>query len=515
MFCMVDRFSQIVKTSILSLSLLTVFSGVCYGQQNNGLTTRLISSPTRFNSTNTTFTGGGDPNIGGQSSVSGDGRTVAYSANNFKHPAIFRNPNVVNDQATFISPSLGGLPEEGLKTSQNMRGDMIAFTSSTISGDNRNNVYLFSGQNTVTLISKSLNSQASPANSDSDSPFISRDGRFIAFVSTASDITVDAPIDRTPNIYLFDGTSISLISRQSTGQAFSSPCSSPAVSENGTTIVFESNGKLFIKSSVNDVPKQIMTSGLVSSPTISADGKTIAFISNLPETGTVVVKDITNGTTNGSERVFPVRTANKPALSGNGTALAVDSSKDMTVDDNNGFRDVYVFSVQGGFTPTLVSVTDGGQNASGNSFAPSINDDGSVIAFSSNTNLTADSTISIPNVYARLSLNGGLGGGGVGSIQTGPVCIGRGRALTTDTIEISWGFGAHNDQLKGYQVEVMKLDGNQYKSLAKVPGDGKALYTDTGLTPNTVYTYRLYVSDPKGFAYTVDFTTKTKKVKKH
>ncbi len=509
MFCMVDRFSQISKAVILSFSLLAVFSGLCYGQQNNGQTTRLISGPVKFNSTNTTFTGGD------LSSVSGDGTKVAYSANNFKRPAIFRNPNVINDQPTFISPSLGGPPEEGLKTSQNFKGDMIAFTSSTISGDGRNNVYLFNGQGTVTLISTALNSQT-PANSDSDSPSISRDGKFIVFVSRASNITVDAPIDGTSNVYLFNGNtnSVSLVSKQASGQPFVNDCTSPAVSENGTTIVFASNGRLFLKSMLDsNPPTEIPATAGAALPTISADGKTIAYVSNQPEAGTVVVLTST-GTGTFSARTFPLRTSNKPALSGNGQFIAADSGKDLTVDDTNGFRDVYVFSTQS-FTPTLVSVTDAGQNASGNSFAPSINDDGSVIAFSSNTTLTPESTTSIPNVYARLSSNGGLAGGGVGSLNTGPVCIGRGRALAPDTIEISWGFGAHNDQLKGYTVEVMKLQGKDYKSVAKVPADGKALYVDTGLTPSTVYTYRLVVSDPKGFAYTVDFSTKTKKVKKH
>lgn len=507
MFCMVDRFSQLIKASILSLSLLALFSGVCYGQQS-GQTTVLISTNVKSAPSGPVI-----PLTGGsQSSVSGDGRTVAYTVtSNSRPPAVFRDPTVLSTPGTILSLSnIDGTAKEGRQTSQNVNGSMIAFTSSNLTS-NGGGVFLFTGQNNpITTVSNSITGT-------SDSPFISRDGKFIVFVSKASDITNDSPIDGTPNIYLYDGSSVTLISRQSNGHAFSTPCTSPAISENGTVIVFESNGRLFVKKQQTDIPSdQINMSiqGRVSSPTISADGSTVACISTLPNPGNVNVINL-NAPNFPILGRFNVNTNSRPALSRTGQFLAVDSLMKLAPTDLNNFMDVYLYSVsQTASLPTLVSLTADGMNATfGDSTAPSINDDASVIAFTSDASLTPDAGATT-NVFARLSASGGIGGG-VGSIQTGPVCIGRGRALTTDTIEISWGFGAHNDQLRGYEVEVMKLEGSQYKSLAKVPGDGKALYTDIGLTPNTVYTYRLLVSDPKGNAYSLDFTTKTKKVKKH
>ncbi|MBL8196816.1 MAG: fibronectin type III domain-containing protein, partial [Blastocatellia bacterium] len=151
----------------------------------------------------------------------------------------------------------------------------------------------------------------------------------------------------------------------------------------------------------------------------------------------------------------------------------------------------------------------------GDSFSPAINANGAVIAFSSRaTTLTTDNLFSSTNIFASV-LAGGLIGGGVGTINLGPVCFPAGQGIAPNAIELTWGFpGVHNEQLRGFKVEINRKEGSQFKQIAKVPADGKANYIDTSLKANTRYEYRLWIEDPKGFAYSVDFAAKTQKKNK-
>ncbi|MBI4851951.1 MAG: PD40 domain-containing protein [Acidobacteria bacterium] len=528
MFQGVRRFSNLLKTSILSFSTLMLLSSVCYGQGQQPPATILISAPIRNNTTNSTFVGGVN------SSISGDSNTVSYTVTNNPtntgFPAVARDRRGLTDGGALISRSqVDGAPREGFATSINRNGNVVVFQSSAsdiVSGAPvgivQPNVYLADrAANTTVLVSRPLDPTTIP-NGSSGSPSVNADGSLVAFVSTATNISTQSmnQVSGIGNIFLFNraAQTIDLVSKDAQGNIFTSPCFFPSISEDGTVIVFASAGQIFVKRSGSN-SAQPLGQGLPSGtlPVVSGDGSTVAYITT---TSDVVVR-----TANSTVR-FPVNAIvpsqnsrnSRPTLSRNGRFLAVTAAQPLAPNDMNGFTDIYIFDLNLGptQTPTVISLKDTGDFGLGDSFDPVISDDGDVVAFTSNDRLTIDNAGGPTNIYARINLvGGGALGTGVGVLNLGPICIAGGRALSPTEIEISWGFGLHNDQLRGSKVEVSRFEGNQLKVVTTVPADGKALFVDSGLKANTKYDYRLWISDPRGFAYAVDFSAKTKKVKKN
>lgn len=120
-----------------------------------------------------------------------------------------------------------------------------------------------------------------------------------------------------------------------------------------------------------------------------------------------------------------------PAISEDGLTVVFESNAtNLVAGDTNGVRDVFMWSAAGGTIPTgvrRVSVGAGGVEANSESYGPSVNADGSVVAFSSGaSNLAAGvSGIGTINAYRRdvrtgtntlLSL--GTNGQGVGGDRT-------------------------------------------------------------------------------------------------
>ncbi|MFY9221077.1 MAG: hypothetical protein WAQ98_00320 [Blastocatellia bacterium] len=519
MLSRIRRFSQIFQTAILSCVISTLFAGICYGQQQ-GNTIVLISGGNTNPNSSTSFSGGINP------AVSGNGQFISYTATFPDLQPAISSDITAGDRLVISRANLDDSVREGLATSLSGDGSRAVFQSSInlidpTAGSSGSNIYLnVRGNNVVSLISSSFNSSLNPANGSSFSPVISGDGSSVVYISNATDITSDTFIPPPSSVYLFNNSGNTLISRDSTGPLAN--CSSPSISQTGSVVVFISGNSVFVRDTNantdtaspipnlplnNNAPPQFLT--------ISSDGSTIAYVS-----GTAIFV-IPLGQANMTRMPITVATSNsRPiALNANGTLLAVATNQRLTANDTNNFSDVYLFNLQQGLqSATLVSLPNLDTNnlvSDGDSFAPVINGNGAVIAFSSRaTTLTTDNLFSSTNVFASV-LAGGLIGGGVGTINLGPVCFPAGQGIAPDAIELSWGFpGVHNEQLRGFKVEINRKEGSQFKQIAKVPADGKAIYIDTSLKANTRYEYRLWIEDPKGFAYSVDFAAKTQKKNK-
>ena len=92
-----------------------------------------------------------------------------------------------------------------------------------------------------------------------------------------------------------------------------------------------------------------------------------------------------------------------PAISADGKTIAFESyATNLTTSDNNGARDVFVWSEASG-TVELVSTAQLGGTANAESFEPTVSGDGSVIAYTSNaSNIVAlEPVFSTPNVYVH------------------------------------------------------------------------------------------------------------------
>jgi Tol biopolymer transport system component len=212
-------------------------------------------------------------------------------------------------------------------------------------------------------------------------PAISGDGRIVAYASAAPDLVSDDSNDMT-DVFVSDRA------------------------RNETTLV--SRG---VSGAQADGP-----SAVDSAPAVSADGQIVAFSSSA---GNLVADD-----SNGVGDVFVYDRARKetarvslgaggveatgrdsfaPALSADGRYVAFASdAANLVPDDTNNATDVFVHDRQAR-TTTRVSVDAGGAQAGGGeSYAPAISGDGTVVAFISKaTNIAPGATDGIDNVFVR------------------------------------------------------------------------------------------------------------------
>jgi len=149
-------------------------------------------------------------------------------------------------------------------------------------------------------------------------------------------------------------------------------------------------------------------------PSISADGAYAVFVS---EATNLVPND-----TNSAADVFLVRIADfattrvsvtpfglegnddsgQPSINADGSFVAFASyASNLVLDDTNGFADVFVWSRTGG-TIARASLSRTGTNANGDSYAPSIGRDGTKVSFTSTaTNLTVNDLNELPDIFLR------------------------------------------------------------------------------------------------------------------
>jgi Tol biopolymer transport system component len=235
----------------------------------------------------------------------------------------------------------------------------------------------------------SVSSSGAQGNNISSSPAISADGRFVAFVSAATNL-VPGDTNAVRDIFVHDratGTtervSVSSSGAQSTGASGGS---------NGAT---------------NDVA--------TIAPAISADGRFVAFES--------VATNLVHGDTNGQPDVF-VRdrqtattervslsskgaqanrfSSRADAISGDGRFVVFSSwASNLVPGDTNDRIDIFVRDRQSG-TTQRVSVSSSGQQGDRDSSRADISDDGRFVVFASSaTNLVAGDTNATDDVFVR------------------------------------------------------------------------------------------------------------------
>jgi Tol biopolymer transport system component len=237
-------------------------------------------------------------------------------------------------------------------------------------------------------------------------PSINADGTRMAFQSSA-DLTGDNA-DGNLEIFLFDTTSetITQITNTTGGDTANA---SASINADGTRIAFEStrdltgensvlNRELFLFDTTTSTFTQLTGGGGGQKylPSINADGTRIAFESNanltnenfnfnseiyLADTSgdSVIITQITN-TANGDG-------SHRPSINSTGTRIAFDSDRDLTGGNSDLNREIFLYDITSPAFTQLTDSTDGGGYLVGN-FAPSIDADGTRIAFFSNRDLT-------------------------------------------------------------------------------------------------------------------------------
>jgi Tol biopolymer transport system component len=266
------------------------------------------------------------------------------------------------------------------------------------------------------------------ANDSSKTPSISADGRFVAFLSNAANLSgADAhdPVtgDLYPDVFVRDlkRKRTILVSRRSTaagGQGGNDASFAPSISADGRYVAFASRAEnltgadatptdVFVRDLKRNrtilVSRRSAGAGgegadeFSSEPSISANGRFVAFRSaadNLSGADAMVtdifVRDLKRertvlasrrsaaaGGEGGNDDAFG------SAISGDGRFVAFHSGADnLSDDDDDLFGNVFVRALQAKQT-TAVSLVSNGDPADGDSFRPSISADGRFVAFGS------------------------------------------------------------------------------------------------------------------------------------
>ncbi|MEG3146486.1 pre-peptidase C-terminal domain-containing protein, partial [Sphingomonas sp. RT2P30] len=330
--------------------------------------------------------------------------------------------------ATDGSQANGGSPNHlntGAGASISADGRYIAFVSSAtnlVAGDTNdvNDVFVYD-RVTHTTVRVSVASDGAQENGFSgfgaDHPSISGDGRYIAFSSAATNLVAGDANGSTNDIYVYDRTAqaIQRVSINSDGVQGNNYSNDPSISADGQSVAFRSG-----------------STNLVSGDTNGFDD---IFVFNRATGATQRVSIASDGTqANGSSY--------QPVLSADGRYVVFWSeASNLVAGDTNGARDVFVFD-RNTSTIERVSIASGGAQSNSGSESVTISGDGRFVAYSSAaTNLIPGEVNSQQNIYVydrvthvteRASV--ALGGGSANSFSSNPSLSFDGRYLAFNSL---------------------------------------------------------------------------------
>ena len=269
-------------------------------------------------------------------------------------------------------------------------------------------------------------------NSFANQGSVSKNGRFVAF-GADSDGLSNEDDDNVFNIYVKDRVTgaVTLVSRATgaSGAPSTSDSFQPAISDDGTHVAFvtsalldpadgNDHGDVYVRDLVHGTTELVsrasgaggaVANEFADGPSLNADGTKVAFetpASNLSGTAqpAVYVRNLQTQSTTlvsvADNEDLPNADSAAPSISNDGNLVAFSSrASNLVSGDNNGVGDVFVRNISGG-TTELVSRTSAGALATGgDSFSPSISGNGNVVAFGSQaTNLGGSSGF---DVYRR------------------------------------------------------------------------------------------------------------------
>jgi Tol biopolymer transport system component len=326
--------------------------------------------------------------------ISADGQVVAFDSQATTLVANDTNLLVdvfVHDRSTNttdrVSISSGGTQADGTSTrpALDAAGDLVVFDSSAtnlVAGDTNQALDVFlrdRSANTTELLS--VSSSGIEGNAGSHSPSISADGRFVAFVSTASNL-VPNDTNNVEDIFvrdLLEGTT-ERVSLNSAGEQGNSSTTFTSISADGRWVAFSSFATNLAPDDTNDQFDTFIhdrETGLTELVSVSSD------------------EELGN-----AESVAP-------SVSGDGQLVAFWSdANNLVSNDTNDRPDIFVRDRTTG-TTERVSVSSTGEQSDGNSpepgvrgftaSGPDITSDGRFVAFfSSATNLVPGDTNTCP-----------------------------------------------------------------------------------------------------------------------
>ncbi|MPZ51449.1 MAG: hypothetical protein GEU79_01725, partial [Acidimicrobiia bacterium] len=333
----------------------------------------------------------------------------------------------------------GDLASTGPAISPN--GRYVAFSSratNLVPGDDNMSFDIFvHDRQTGTTTAASITSDGTFGDKDSVRPSISADGRFIAFRSFAANLVADDTNDTT-DVFLHDTATgeTTRVSVDSAGNQGDGSSFEPSITRDGRHVAFYSSASNLVPDDTNDVrdvflhdhqteetirvshdSDGIQGNDFSVSPSISANGRFIAFVSKATNLADGITNDATDvfvhdRHTGETIRVSVDSAGNEadrnstgPTISDNGRYVAYFSfATDLVAGDDNGEKDVFVHDSVTGET-TRVSVDSTGSEGNDQSENQAISGDGRFVAFQSEaSNLVADDTNGEADVFVHQHL---------------------------------------------------------------------------------------------------------------
>lgn len=275
----------------------------------------------------------------------------------------------------------------------------------------------------------SVNNSGVKGNSNSNNPALSADGRYVAFVSTATNLA-DGGGSGFWEIFVRDtvGGTTDRITVSASGGNPDGNSSGVSLSSDGRYVAFSSNAAnlvegdtngmldVFVRDRVSGTTEMVSTNANKTSffPSISADGRYVAFASladNLVAGDTnnafdIFVKDRRTGVIEritGSGGVESDNESRYPAISADGRYVAFLSyAANLVPGDTNGSGDIFVFDRTTGIVQRASVSSNGDQADSRSVDIPAISADGRYVAFTSHaTNLVPGDTNGVSDVFIR------------------------------------------------------------------------------------------------------------------
>jgi Tol biopolymer transport system component len=271
----------------------------------------------------------------------------------------------------------------------------------------------------------SIASSGIEANNVSKNPSISKDGRYVAFSSDASNL-VAGDANGEPDIFVHNRNAgdTTRVNVTSSGIEANNDSSASSISADGRYVAFESDANNLVAGDANGTSDifvhdrstgdttrvSVASSGIEANdysyhPSISADGRCVAFSSS--------ASNLVTGDTNGRPDIFihdrktgkttrvsvtssGIETKSDsydPSISADGRCVAFESTaSNLVTGDTNGSTDIFIHDRNTGET-ARVSVASSGIEANHHNADPSISADGRYVAFSSSaSNLVAGDT---------------------------------------------------------------------------------------------------------------------------
>ncbi len=327
------------------------------------------------------------------------------------------------------------------RSSVNSDGRYVAFSSYSTNfvpadKNGTSDIFVYDRQ-AASIEMVSVDSEGLEGNLGSYRPCINTDGRYVAFVSEASNLLPN-DTNGVSDVFVFDRQTrnIERVSISSSGGEGNKSSQNPSISADGRFVAFSSMATNLVEYDINNcldifvydrnldtirrVPIYTMDGsewyGDSINPSISSDGCYVAFqtnvkINHLDNDGPdILVYDIVNKNNEivscNNTGTYGDGGSGEPSISGDGRFVAFSSvAKNLVFGDMNNMSDIFVYDRQNDAIE-CVSIDKNGIQGNGNSFSPSISGDGRFVSFrSSATNLVSGDTNNVDDIFVYDRLN--------------------------------------------------------------------------------------------------------------